>query len=92
MFRLRKRKQRTGYGHPVNKIPGVRNPGKGVKGNPLATSTLRGASVAQTNLRYKEVHLNEVYGCAYTPYLGYQKLRTESELELDYDDGFDFER
>lgn len=50
---------------------------KGVKGNPLATSTLRGSSVAQTNLRYKEVHLNEVYGCAYTPYLGYQKLRTE---------------
>lgn len=42
----------------------MQNPGKGVKGNPLATSTLRGSSVAQTNLRYKEVHLNEVYGCA----------------------------
>lgn len=35
------------------------------------------ASVAKTTFRYKEVHLNEVYGCAYTPYLGYQKLRTE---------------
>ena len=66
----------------------MRKPGKGVKGNPLATSTLRGSSVAQTNLRYKEVHLNEVYGCAYTPYLGYQKLRTDKllksqEMELE---------
>jgi len=63
------------------------------------------ASVAKTTFRYKEVHLNEVYGCAYTPYLGYQKdlkdfianeqnriNNVTDELELDYDDGFDFER
>ena len=50
-----KRKQRTGNGHPVNKIPGCGIPerGQGVSPCSLYISV---ASVAKTTFRYKELH------------------------------------
>lgn len=53
--RLWKRKQRTGNGHPVNKIPGCGIPERGQGVSPC-DAYLSVASVAKTTFRYKELH------------------------------------
>lgn len=50
--RLWKRKQRTGNGHPVNKIPGCGIPERGQGVSPCDAYL----SVAKTTFRYKELH------------------------------------
>jgi hypothetical protein len=50
-----KRKQRTGNGHPVNKIPGCGIPERGQGVSPC-DEYLSVASVAKTTFRYKELH------------------------------------
>ena len=49
------RKQRTGNGHPVNKIPGCGIPERGQGVSPC-DAYLSVASVAKTTFRYKELH------------------------------------